>query len=173
MTRKRKPKQTETGHLKARVVVMDVHNPNYQPAHDGAPGNPRTIKANVNINESPAVHWWHKNKISLADLEAASKCREWYEMSESGSLKAMDMSRDIVDGGCASDGITEQRQHASKQLNRIHEFLGTKDYQEFRAIICQCIPLNDYYHSNHAQQIGSIRVRKNLARVTEFFQKGK
>lgn len=170
MTRKRKPKQTETGHMKAHVVVMDVENPGYQAAHDGAPGNPRTIKANVNINESPAIHWIAKNLITPADLETASKCRKWYEMSESGSLKAMDMSRDIVDGGCASDGITEGRQYASKRLSEIHEFLGTKDYQDFRAVICQCIPLNDYYHSKHSQQIGSIRVRESLARVTDFLE---
>ena len=128
---KRKPKKQQPDFVvnsKAVCVMVDVDNPFYSSTHDGVKGNARYVRAIRNINESP--HAWYANRgwITPPQAEAADRFRQLYERCAGSGLKAFDYTKEPVDGGLVSDGLTDARMRAAKELKGAYEKLGHSGY---------------------------------------------
>lgn len=140
-------------------VMVDVENPNYNPAHEGKAGNPTKITAAYNPKESPAA--WYKSKgiIQAHEYQAASMFRQLYERCGGSGVKAFDYTKDPVDGGNVSDGITEGRMDAAKKLSDAHKKLGRSGYLLVESVCGQGCWMKDIHPDQYMQrkQMGVLR----------------
>ena len=133
--------------------MVDVENPNYNPAHEGKAGNPTRITAAYNPKESPAA--WYKSKgiIQAHEYQAASMFRQLYERCGGSGIKALDYAKDVVDGGqIASDGMTDGRMDAAKKLGDAYKHLGRTRYSLVRSVCGQGHWVKDIYPSRYMRQ---------------------
>lgn len=129
---KRKKPQTPP-----HIVEADIPNPNHNPAHAGKAGNPATIRVSVNAGESPIAWYYHHRSQTGFDelhLRAGDKFRRLYERVGGSGVQAMDYAKEPVDGGRVSDGMTEARHDAGKQLAEAHKEIGEKSYRIVEAV---------------------------------------
>ena len=141
-------------------IMIDVENPNYNPAHEGKAGNPTKISAAYNPKESPAA--WYKSKgiIQLHEYQAASMFRRLYERCGGSGIKAIDYAKDVVDGGqIASDGITESKRAAAERLSYAHDKLGRSGYLLVESVCGQGFWVKDLHPDQYMQrkQMGVLR----------------
>lgn len=152
---------------KAVCVEVTVDNPYFSREHSGERGNDKTIKAVVNMMESPAAHWFHKDLIDHSQYRAAVEFRRHWEQAGGRGAGAIDYTKEHVDGGFIADPIDERQIIAQKKLSEAQKALG-KDYAIVRAICGQCLPLKDLFPSQYIQRVQSLRCRdalQDLARL--------
>ena len=135
-------------------IMVDIANPNYNPAHEGKSGNPALIQAIMNPRESP-IAWYFKHssqtKVEEYQVRAANEFRRLYERSGGSGVKAFDYTKDPVDGGNVSDGITEGRMDAAKKLKAAHSTLGYAGYSLIQATCGELLWLKDQYPTRYQQ----------------------
>ena len=138
MARGKKKKKSESP-----IVSMEVDNPDYQPEHHGAAANPKRIKAAFNMRESPVIWMRARGYVTEPQAMAATEFRRLYERSGGAGGKAIDFTREPVDGGTASDSITDARIDALKELSRVKDRLGIAGFDIVQKVCGECVFIKD------------------------------
>jgi len=173
--RKRKPKpEAETalatiGHSKAHVEIIDIDNPYFNAAQEGESGNVKKIRAAVNMMESPAAHWLHKGLIDVAEYRAASHFRSLFERAGGTGAKAMDFTREKVDGGGFITPISDSRIDATNKLAELHGVIGHDGFGLMTTLCGQCTPMGEAFVTKHMQDKAGKLCRELLTRLAEYW----
>lgn len=79
------------------------------------------------LRDDPLARLHIRQQIEDADYLAGRKWQALYERAELGRFNGMDLTRPFVDGGRGpSDGITDERLRAAKELARLDRALGVE-----------------------------------------------
>lgn len=102
-----------------RVKMSDckVENPLWSRSHDGEGWNPRFADATVNARESAIVALWAKSALDDAQYRAGLKLTRLYEQIGATGAKAIDYSREHVEGGRVQQAISDERVAAASEIN--------------------------------------------------------
>lgn len=103
---------------KQDIIFMDVDNPMFSPAHDVSRSNPIKVRAPVNILESPLGLMAARGHLTAAQVRAGSRFRALWEALGT-NVRAMDYSKDPVDGGGQSDPISFRQMEAGLELSKL------------------------------------------------------
>ena len=146
MARKRKSqkvkKTMQTTGINAGVFIVEIENPNFSADHLEGNGNRRKTDAAMNIRESPIAWYHHHGWIGKAEAKAAGEYRRLYELTGAGGVRAMDTTKEPVDGGFASDGLTDRRMDAAKKLAYIQAKIGC-GYWLVQKVCGECVWIKD------------------------------
>lgn len=106
-----------------RVKMSDckVENPLWSRSHDGETWNPRFTDATVNARESAVVALWAKKALDDAQYRAGLKLTRLYEQIGATGAKAIDYSREYVDGGLIQRSISDEQVSATDEINGAFE----------------------------------------------------
>lgn len=114
---------------KARVAPLWVDDPNPK-APPGA-----TIIAFRSIT-GPLERMHERQQIDDAQYKAGRQMQTYYEQAEIGGVKAIDPSREAVDGGRMAETLTEQVQRAIQEVIRLEKALGAEGAALARHVLC-------------------------------------
>lgn len=167
--KKRRKTKTQEGHSKVQVRFLDMENPNWEPGKDGVNGIPRKTRLAVNMRESPAMWLFSHKHIGEADLRAANRVRMLYEASGWVGVQSIDYTITKVDGGNRSDGLTDRRQAAAKELNQLQAMIGKADYELLQKVCGECVFPKDLADTEWKRKVLSRRLRAILAQVSEIW----
>lgn len=135
-TERRKRKLLERNQQRAQqwqpkedIVFIDVENPFYSRAHNVSRDNPRKVKAALNSKESAISSMAARGHLNIAQIRAAKTfCALWEAIGGAGA-KAIDYSRDQVDGGKNAQDITDKQLEAGAELKKCSDLLGVLGYE--------------------------------------------
>ncbi len=114
---------------KEDIVFMDVDNPFYSRAHNASSTNPPKIRAAHNAKESAIITMAARGHLTVAQVRAAKNfCTLWEAMGGAGA-RAIDYSREPVDGGRSPEAITEKQLRAGKEMKACADLLGVLGYE--------------------------------------------
>jgi hypothetical protein len=149
---------------------MVLDNPLYSFDHaDGEAGNRRKVPVPVSMRESPAI-WMHGHgKINDSQLRAAGQFRRWYEAAGGAGVKAMDTTKEPVDGGRVSDGLTDRKLHAAKELAGARTRLSPRAYWLVESVCGQCIWIKDLDGRRRTQDAYSMALKEALDSLAIFW----
>lgn len=99
----------------AIVATREVPDP-YAPAE-------RIVAATM-IRDDPLGHMYDRGQIMVFQFHAGRHWQWLWETTEIGGLKAMDTTKEPVDGGRMPDLVTDQNIEASRQVGRLSRALG-------------------------------------------------
>ena len=104
--------------------VSDVDVPDYAPKDVDDPYEPgATIRVMRSLRNDPLAGLHARNHIDEAQYQAGRAFQHDFETAERGP-RAIDPSKEAVDGGLAPEAITEAQRKAAKMLARAHRQLG-------------------------------------------------
>lgn len=118
---KRKPAEFQSQHI--QVGAVRVENPNWSRDHDGDKTNPRYLGAAVNLRESAIVALKAKGAIDDGQYKAAEKFCRLYEAMGGTGARAIDYSREHVDGGGIAQSIGDGQIEAGRKLKLAYDAL--------------------------------------------------
>lgn len=101
--------------IAAHIVFVDVDDP-----YDGNGGKIRMARQ---TRDDPIYKMFERQQISVAQLEGGRAFQRDFEVAERGP-KAIDFTREAVDGGLMPDAITEAQQKAARSLSVAYRALG-------------------------------------------------
>lgn len=78
--------------------------------------------------DDPLSGLFARQQIDEAQLAAGRKWQELYEGSEVGSIRAIDPTKEAVDGGRIPEPITDRQIKALRKLDEAHKWLGNDSY---------------------------------------------
>ncbi len=113
---------------KNRKPTVMVDNPYFNPAAPADRTNPPKIRARVNRRESYPVYLFHRRTIDEAEFIAAKRACAAYEAIGGAGARAIDYSRQPVDGGQIAQTVTEAQLYASQTLHQMLAVLGSEGY---------------------------------------------
>lgn len=159
-----KPKPIDDG-----TVATMVDNPYFSGAHAEGASNPRKTMARLSMRESPVV-WMHcHGRIDDAQLQAASRFRGLYERTGGSGVKAMDTTKEPVQGGIMTDGLTDAKMDAAKELVAVRRRLGPVGYELVEAVCGQCLWLRELFPARRTQDRQADRLRDCLDALALFW----
>jgi hypothetical protein len=97
----------------------------------------KTITVAVNIKHDIVKNMFARRQIGEHQYRAGNKFLGIVQSSQACSGLAVDPTREPVDGSGDSTGILDNRLRAARELARIREFLGIRDYRIARFMICR------------------------------------
>lgn len=113
----------------AAIETRVVGNPWFDPAHVDSRANPSEIRVDVNTRESSIATMHARRQIDDKQKVAADRFRALYEAAGYVGAQALDYSVQRVDGGSApSDGLTQRKMDAVRELTKISGELGQIGY---------------------------------------------
>lgn len=121
------------GNQHTEMAIVEIENPHYSKAHEGARGNPKTTTAAMNLRESPIAMMAAKGHIEPHQLQAANKFRWLWEALGGAGAGSFDYSREPVDGGGAREAITDRQIDAGFLLKECQTVLGPRHYD----VVCK------------------------------------
>lgn len=151
-----------TGNIKAEVVSADVDNPYFQPEHFESPSNPKTITALVNIRESAVETLFARGQLDKAQKRAADRFRGFWEAMGGAGAKAMDYTREYVDGGRSAESLTDRQINAGKELMQARSLLGARNYDLVCKICGEGFALDEICRSKREKLTAADNLRSNL-----------
>lgn len=167
--KKQRIPQEPVGHLKAVVVERDIPNPYFDKGQEpNKNGNVETIRAHINMMESPAAIWYHRGKIEEPEYLAASKFRMIYERAQGTGAGAFDYTKEFVDNSGVQDPIDERKAEAIAELVVISRLLGN-GYDDMRNVCGLCHPLGELEASRTLQKRLSDNVKGMLPILSEYW----
>lgn len=101
--------------MNAQVAAVEIDDP----LEPGA-----KAYAFKSIRDDPLNRMFIHGHIDKAQLEAGEKWREAFEVAEIGGAKAIDWTKERVDGGRLSEPFTERQRRAFRTLARAADALG-------------------------------------------------
>jgi len=110
-------------HIEPTTAFMQVENPNWSRDHHGRRDNPRYISAEVSLRESAIVALRAKGAIDEPQHQAAEQFRRLFEAIGGKGARAIDYSREFVDGGRFPDPIGDRQIDAGKKLAAAYDVL--------------------------------------------------
>ena len=153
-------------------IMVDIDNPHYNPAHQGHAGNPALIQAIMNPRESP-IAWYFRlkaqTKVEEYHVRAANEFRRLYERSGGAGVKAFDYTKDPVDGGNVSDGLTDGRMDAAKKLKDAHSALGYAGVALVQSTSGQLLWLNQQFSTRYQQNKALDDLKRGLDVLAELW----
>ena len=164
-----KAKKQKIGHAKVEIIITDVENPWHDAGKAESLGNPKFIKAAINMRESPAAHWYHKNQIDLAEYRAATRFRSIWEKAGGTGAQAMDYTREKVDGGGFREPISLVRMQAGRDLNEARDCIGVDGFVLVQKLCGECLPMNQVFSSSWEQRKKADTCRQMLTRLAELW----
>lgn len=112
------------------VKVYKVDNPDFSRDHvESYAGNFRKIDALVNVKESAIGVLTARGYLHPAQVQAADRFRKLWEQAGGAGAGAMDYTREPVDGGGATDPISNALVSAGLELDRCRQMLGMRGYR--------------------------------------------
>lgn len=121
MAKKRKPTGFQSEHI--HIGSLKVENPYWSRDHDGSLPQTRYIGAAANLRESAIVALKAKGAIDDGQHKAAEKFCRLFEAVGGTGARAIDYSREHVDGGGAAQSIGDNQIEAGRQLKLAYEAL--------------------------------------------------
>lgn len=97
----------------------------------------------VNVRESAIDEMRNRNRINAAQAEAGERFRRVWERASVGRSKAIDTTKEYVDGGLLGDPLTDDLIQASKELREISQSLGMIGASMLVLIIGQGVLIRD------------------------------
>jgi hypothetical protein len=95
-----------------------------------------TIIVMRQLRDDPLARLHTRRQIDDAEYLAGRKWQSLYERAEIGRISSMDATRPFVDGGRGpSDGITDDRMRAAKELARLDRALGIEGCALIRDVL--------------------------------------
>lgn len=76
------------------------------------------------VRDDPLARLHQRRQIDEAQFNAGRLMQGYYERAEIGALKAMDTTKEPVDGGRMGETLTEAVRHAVQQIIRLEKALG-------------------------------------------------
>lgn len=126
--RGRKKKAAPITLAPSHIVETETDNPMFSRDHQESMSNPRRIKASFNMRESYVGWLWQKRLITDAEKKAADRVRHAFEALGGSGAKAIDYSKEPVDGGGAVSDITDRQITAGRTLREVHRMLGPQGH---------------------------------------------
>lgn len=142
-----------------RSVTMD--NPYFNGAHAITSTNPKKISVVKNLRESAVETLFARGKLDRAQKEAADRFRGIYE-SAGGTIGAMDYGREPVDGGGASDPLSQRQVDAGKMLAQCRNLLGARNFALVCKVCGQGMSLQQVAASKREQLTAADNLRASL-----------
>lgn len=97
-----------------------------------------TVIAIQNLRDDPLARLHARGQIPLHIFNAGREMQGYYERAEIGAVKAMDPTKEPVDGGGGiPETVTEAVQRAVKAIERVDEKLGKEGAALIRAVLSQ------------------------------------
>lgn len=154
---------------KAEIVSCTVDDPYFNRAHDGAKGNTRQTMAIRNIRESP--HAWYRARgwIDEHHAQAADKFRRLYERCAGSGLRAFDYGKEPVDGGFMTDGLTDARMDAAKELIEAQKKVGPAGYQLVEQVCGHLVWVKQLSRNTYESRQIMERLRDSLDTLSIFW----
>lgn len=165
-------RKTETIFLvnrQAEVISVSVDDPYFNRAHDETASNTRQTQALLNVRESPARYYEARDKITKDMAAAADRFRRLYEMAGGGSVKAMDTTKEPVDGGFMSDGLTDAKLRAANELKLVYLKLGKPGYELVEQVCGHLIWVKHLSRTDYETRRNMERLRDSLDTLSLFW----
>lgn len=105
------------------IAMVRKENPLWSKDHDGAKSNVRFINVPVNTRESAITALAARGAIDKAQESAAERFRRAWEALGGSGAKAMDYTREPVDGGVSVEPITVRQLSAGQDLKQAQKAL--------------------------------------------------
>lgn len=125
----------------------------------------RTMIAQVNVRESSIDHMASRGRINAAQEEAGQRFRKLWEKAAVGRNKAMDTSKEPVDGGGVGDPISDDLVRAAEELSKVLRVTGQAGAQLLIAIVGEGKRIEDVA-SNWSRAGGIVTGRRAEGYVT-------
>ncbi|WP_026088143.1 hypothetical protein [Bartonella rattaustraliani] len=125
----------QIGHLKTQEIMIETHNPYFQPTHPESASNPRTVKAIANAKGRPIALLYAKGHISKAQYKAAERFYIYWRQSQSDLHMSPDYMREKV--ACSQDYThpIERQIEASNHLKTVKIHLGILGYSLVEKVV--------------------------------------
>lgn len=137
------------GHAKAEIIVdNEVENPHFERAHSGERWNPKVISAPVNIRESTFTALKGRGVLDQQQIIVARKFLGYYEAMGGSGAKAIDYSKEPVDGGGAREAISDRQVEAGFRLKEARDQIGARAYVIVERIIGEGYTIAQISHSH-------------------------
>lgn len=78
--------------------------------------------------DDPLAGLYARSQIDDAQLAAGRKWQAYYESGQVGSIRAIDPTKEAVDGGRIPEPITDHQIKALRKLDEAHKWLGNDSY---------------------------------------------
>lgn len=165
----KKPKPDFIVSPKAVCIAVEVDDPYFNRAHDGAVGNTRKISAAYNMMESPISYMIAKGQVDQGQGKAGLKFRRIFEMAGGTGAQAMDYTKEPVDGGSFADPITERQWRAGQELRETHAVLGASGYDLVRDVCGRGFFIKDIHSTKRRQTEAGQRLQECLTTLSQFW----
>jgi hypothetical protein len=107
--------------INARVSIAIVTDP-----YSGAGEKIQVLRS---VRDDPLAGLLARNQIDNAQFEAGRMWQLFYERSEVGHIRAIDPTKEAVDGGRMPEPITDRQIAALRKLDEAHKWLGNGGYE--------------------------------------------
>ena len=118
---KRRSAEFQSQHIE--IGSIEVDNPYWSRDHDGKLPQTRYVDAPVNMRESAIVALRAKGAIDDGQYQAAEKFCRLYEAMGGTGARAIDYSREHVDGGGVIQAIGDGQIEAGRKLKEAYDAL--------------------------------------------------
>lgn len=105
------------------TATKTVQNPLWSRDHHGERSNPRFVQVAINPRESGIVTLAARGLLDQAQEAAADRFRALWETLGGAGAKAIDYSREAVDGGAAADPISLRQVAAGRSMAKAMQAL--------------------------------------------------
>lgn len=119
--------QDTSGMPDFEMVDRNVADPHFDPA-TSAKKQADMVTAQVNIRESSIAQMRARDQIDEAQTVAADRFRAVFERAGLAGVKAMDTTRERVDGGRMHGNLSDTRLDAARELSVLARELGKIGY---------------------------------------------
>lgn len=150
------------------LVRTKIENPDWRPDLEGEKGIPRYYDADRNIRESTiSVLAARKDKrgkplIEAQQVMAADRFRAYWEATGGVGAKAIDYTREHVDGGRIADPIEAGRMRAAKHLIQARAEIGSRAFDLLVAVCGQGLGMLDLFESKRDRLTATDNLRHAL-----------
>lgn len=133
MAKRKKRTRLKPAPVLARDTAIEMgtrleDNPDWRPDRDGEKGFPKQVHTSINVRESAVETLFARGHLTQLQKKAADRFRGYYEAYASANVRALDYSRDQVDGGSKPAPVSSQRIHARKELKKCLPLVGKRGY---------------------------------------------
>jgi hypothetical protein len=166
MAKRKKPRPITFGKLELKPAYVD--NPDWRPDLEGERGFPRKVPAMVNVRESAigtlASRKDNKGKplIDASQVAAADRFRRFWEAMGGAGARAIDYSRDKVDGGQIADPIDISQMAAARRLAEAERTLGERNYELVRRVCGEGAAMTDMFTEKRARLTATDNLKASL-----------
>jgi hypothetical protein len=95
------------------------------------------LTAAINVKHDIVEHMFARHQIGEHQRRAGNKFLQIVQASEAASGLAVDPTREPVDGRGDTTGVIDARLRAARELARMADYLGVRDFRIARFMICR------------------------------------